>query len=206
MNQVIRKPIIGIIGGIGAGKSSVAQAFAELGCSTIDADKIAHDLLDTPDLQKKIILLWGQDLLTPTGQINRSKLGKLVFNDPAKLDQLNQIVHPPVLLEIERLITQYQQKPEIPAIILDMPLLVEVGWAVHCDHLIFVDCDPSLRLQRIHKDGRFSLEQWEKRENYQISLDTKQQLADTTVSNNSGFSALVKQVAKIFTEVVNIES
>lgn len=206
MENIRKKNIIGILGGIGSGKSSVAQALADLGCAVIDADQLAHTLLEDSIIQKKILTAFGPTIQTSTGTINRKALGSVVFNDPNALDRLNQILHPPVLTQTESLITQYQQNPDIKAIVLDMPLLVEVGWAKRCDHILFVDCSPEKRRQRNVKKGSFPEQQWEKRENFQISLDSKRQLADTTLSNNSGFSALVKQVANFFTEVVHVES
>ncbi len=206
MNTAQHKPIIGILGGIGSGKSSVARALEDLGCAVIDADQLAHKLLDAPVIQQKILTIFGSSVQSNDQSIDRAALGALVFSDATALEQLNQIIHPPVLAQTESLITQYQRIPEVKAIALDMPLLVEVGWDKRCDHIIFVDSSPEHRRQRIQKKASFSEQQWEKRENSQISLDSKQQLADTTVSNNSDFSALVKQVSKFFTKVVNVES
>ena len=206
VEKVLHKPIIGILGGIGSGKSSVSRALAKLGCAVIDADHLAHTLLDDPAIQNDILNTFGPSIRSTRGSIDRSALGSVVFNDPDALTRLNRILHPPVLAQTESLIAQYQQNPGIKAIVLDMPLLVEVGWAERCDHILFVDCSPEKRRQRNIKKGIYSEQQWEKRENFQISLDSKRQLADTTLSNNSGFSALVKQVAKFFTEVVHVES
>ncbi len=199
----MRKPIIGILGGVGSGKSSVAAELAKLDCAVIDADKIAHELLDEPSVKKEVINSFGQAVLDRTGKINHSKLADVVFADGDKLSTLNRIVHPLVLARAERLIEQYNRQQHVRAIVLDMPLLVEIGWDKRCDRLIFVDCKPQIRLKRAKKMGLFGKNQLKIRENFQISLDKKVAIADNTVDNNSGFSALAKQVADIFSYIVD---
>jgi len=218
-----KKPIIGILGGIGSGKSTVAAEFAKLGCKVIDADKIAHELLDAdthasdrrePTVKEKIIASFGRSILDSAGKIDRERLAEVVFTDVDKLspaslgsDQnpplagLNRIIHPLVLQRAEQLIEQYNRQKQVKAIVLDMPLLVEVGWDKRCDKLIFVDCEQKLRLDRAKKLG-FEKNQVKIRENFQISLDNKANLADNTINNNSDFSALARQVADIFSYIV----
>jgi dephospho-CoA kinase len=198
-----KKPIIGILGGVGSGKSTVAAEFAKLGCAVIDADKIAHELLDTKDVREKIVASFGQAILDSAGKIDRNKLADVVFSDGNKLSLLNSIVHPPVLARAERLIAQCKRQPQIRAIVLDMPLLVKVGWDKRCDKLIFVHCKQQLRVKRAKKIGIFDENQLKIRENFQISLDNKANITDNTIDNNSDFSALVRQVADIFSYIVN---
>ena len=199
----MRKPIIGILGGLASGKSSVAAELAKLDCAVIDADKIAHELLDEPSVRKEVINSFGQAILDHMGKINRRKLADIVFADGDKLSTLNQILHPLVLARAERLIEHYNRQQQVRAIVLDMPLLVEVGWDKRCDRLIFVDCKPQIRLKRAKKMGVLGENQLKIRENFQISLDKKATIADNTVDNNSGFSALAKQVADIFSYIVD---
>jgi dephospho-CoA kinase len=199
----VRKPIIGILGGPASGKSSVAAELAKLGCGVIDADKIAHELLDEPSVKKELTNSFGWAVLDHTGKINRRKLADVVFADGDKLSTLNQIIHPLVLARAERLIEQYNRQKQVRAIVLDMPLLVEVGWDKRCDRLIFVDCKHQIRLKRAKKMWVLGENQLKIRENFQISLDKKAAIADNTVDNNSGFSALAKQVADIFSYIVD---
>jgi dephospho-CoA kinase len=196
-----KKPIIGILGGIGSGKSAVAVEFAKLGCKVIDADKIAHELLDEPDVKARIVNLFGRAILDSAGIIVREKLAEVVFTDADKLSSINEILHPIVLQRAEELIKKYNSQNQVRAIILDMPLLVEVGWDKRCDKLIFVNCEKKLRLNRAKKLG-FDKNQVKIRENFQISLDNKADLADNTVENNSDFSALARQVTDIFSYIM----
>ena len=204
MGNVGKKPVIGILGGIASGKSTVAAEFAKLGCKVIDADDIVQKLLETEPVKERIAACFGRDILDSTGKINHKELAGVVFDDVDKLSSLNEIIHPFVLRRAEELIDRYSHQDQVKAVVLDMPLLVEVGWAKRCDRLIFVDCRQELRVARAQKKD-FDKNQVKIRENFQISLDNKVGLADNTVINNSGFSVLVRQVAGIFSDITDFE-
>jgi len=195
------KPIIGILGGIGSGKSAVAAEFARLGCAVIDADELAHKQLNEPKTKEEIIELFGQKVLGKDGNIDRKVLGEIVFCDKKKLLSLTKIIHSPVLAQTERLIKQYQRDNSVKAIVLDMPLLMEVGQYKRCDTLIFVKCDLQKRLERAKKLGIFNENQLKIRENLQISLDNKANIAEDTIDNNSGLMALARQVSELFPKI-----
>lgn len=195
--------MIGILGGMYSGKSTVAAELAKLGCAVIDADSISHQLLEEKDVLGKIVCVFGKEILDNKGKIDRSALANRVFGDPAKLKTLTGILHPLVMARVEQLITQYGPQPAVRAIVLDIPLLVEVDWEKRCDHTIFVDCTPPLRLERAKKTGVFDADQLKIRENLQISLDKKKRIADNIVDNNSDLSGLSKQIACIFSTIVD---
>ena len=202
MGKIAEKPVIGILGGIGSGKSTIAAEFAKLGCKVIDADRIVHKLLEEIPVREKVAGLFGQSVLDSSGKINRKKLAEAVFADNQMLESLNRIIHPQVLQRTQELIRKFNGQNQVKAIVLDMPLLVEVGWHKKCDKLIFVNCEKNLRLERAKKMG-FDENQIKIRENFQISLDNKASLADNTIENNSDFSAIVRQVTEIFSYIVN---
>ncbi|MDH7598677.1 MAG: dephospho-CoA kinase [Sedimentisphaerales bacterium] len=194
-----KKPVIGIIGGIGSGKSTVAVEFGRLGCAVIHADRIAHQVLNRPDVRQRVIEAFGQEVEGQDGQINRQRLAQIVFSDPAKLAELNRMVHPTVLKEVEALMEFFQDYTDVPAIVLDIPLLLEVGWKDRCDRLVFVACDPVRRAERNRLLGP---DQIAAREKFQIPLDSKAAAADNIIDNNSDFSTLARQVATIFADVL----
>jgi len=202
VEKINKKPVIGILGGIGAGKSTTAAEFEKLGCGLIDADKIAHQLLDEPEIKQKVIEAFGSSILEKDNKIGRKKLADIVFADRGKLLQLNNIIHPAVLARAEQLIEQFNSRQDVKAIVLDMPLLVEVGWEKRCEKLIFIDCKAEKRAERSRKTHLFDENQLKIRENLQISLDKKQAIAENTIDNNSELSALKKQVAEIFSNIV----
>ncbi len=202
MGNTKKKPIIGIVGGIASGKSTVAREFAKLGCKVIDADAIVHELLDIEAIRKDIAASFGREILDSAGKIDRKKLADIVFADAGKLSFLNGILHPHVLERAEKKIEQYSRRDQSKAIVLDMPLLVEVGWAERCDRLIYVKCSQKTREKRA-KNAGLDKNQLKIRENFQISLDNKARLADNTIENNSDFSTLVRQVADIFSDIMD---
>jgi dephospho-CoA kinase len=196
------KPIIGILGGMCSGKSTVSAEFGKLGCAVIDADRLSHQILDDKGVLAKITRVFGKEILDDKGKISRPELANRVFGDPGKLKKLTGIIHPLVLAEVEQLMARYKEQPAVKAIVLDIPLLMEVGWEKRCDFLIFVDCKSPLRLERAQKTRVFDADNLKVRENLQISLDKKKRIADNIIDNNSDLSGLSKQIAGIFTSIL----
>jgi dephospho-CoA kinase len=220
MGKAGKKPIMGLLGGMCSGKSTAAGEFARMGCAVIDADEIAHQLLDDENVRVKIVRVFGKDILDSKGRISRTEMANKVFKAKVKskkekvkrkgevdnLRKLTGVLHPPVLAKVEKMISQYSGDPGVKAIVLDMPLLVEVGWEKRCDYIIFIDCKPSIRLERARKTGFFDADELKIRENLQISLDKKRRIADNIVDNNSDLSGLSKQIAEIFSSIMKQES
>lgn len=198
-----KKKIIGILGAVGSGKSSVSKCLQDLGCAVINADLIAHEKLSDPEVIKQLCDAFGNEILGHDGKIDRPALAKLVFAAEQSVKTINAIIHPLVIAETERLIEQYNDSNQIKAIVLDMPLLVEVGWDKRCDSLIFVDCDEEIRLERAKKIGLKTKKELKKRENFQISLDKKAKIAMLRVQNNSDLADLANQVDQIFPNIIN---
>jgi dephospho-CoA kinase len=194
-----RKPVIGILGGIGSGKTTVAAGFGRLGCAVIHADDIAHEVLQRPKVRQEMVRLLGRAVLDADGRIDRKAVAAVVFADPEKVSAMNRVIHPPVMAEVDRLIQDCQQQDGVPAVVLDIPLLVEVGWADRCDRLVFVASDLKTRVAR---SRTLTAQEIVARENFQISLDKKAALADNTIQNDSGLSALGKQIATIFSSIM----
>jgi dephospho-CoA kinase len=198
-----KKAIIGIVGGMCSGKSTAARELAKSGCAVIDADEMAHQLLDDESVRAKIVQVFGEEVLEKEGKVSRAELAKRAFSDADELALLTEILHPPVLAKVEELIGAYESKPGVKAIVLDMPMLAEVEWEKRCDYVIFIDCEEPKRLERAQKTGIFSADEVKKRENLQISLDKKRVIADNIVNNNSDLSSLSKQIANIFSNIMD---
>ncbi|MCX5633113.1 MAG: dephospho-CoA kinase [Phycisphaerae bacterium] len=200
--QENRKNIIGILGGIASGKSTVARELAKRGCVVIDADKIAKQLLLSKNVKKQIRDKFGRGVFDDAGRINKKKLAKAVFSSVKTVKAINAIIHPMVLEKTEELIKEYNRRPAVKAIVLDMPLLAEVGWNKKCDKLIFVRCDDRIRLKRAQKKGVLKQNELKKRENFQISLDKKADMAQYIVENND-LSELIRQIEKLFPALIS---
>ena len=195
--------IIGILGGIGSGKSTVATQFGQLGCAVIDADAISHEILAQPDIKKHIKSHFGRDVFDEKGDIDKQKLADRVFENEEELKILTSVIHPPVMARVEALIDEYKCENTAKAIILDIPLLAEVSWENRCDFLIFVDTSVENRAFRAQKRGPIDKKQLKNRENLQISLDKKADMSHYILNNNSDVSTLMEQVEKIFTKIIN---
>ncbi|MHC5061090.1 MAG: dephospho-CoA kinase [Planctomycetota bacterium] len=196
------KTIIGILGGICSGKSTVARQFGQLGCGVVDADAIAHELLENDDIKKEIKKAFGQAVFDSNGQIKKEELAARAFVDDDSVAKINEIIHPPVLARCRELIAGFNRQDDIKAVVLDIPLLAEAGWVKKCDKVVFVECQGQIRASRAAEKRGFSKKQLKKRENFQIFLDKKKKIADYTVDNNSGLSATAGQVARIFTIII----
>lgn len=200
------KPVLGIVGGIGSGKSFVAQAFGELGCGIIDSDKVAHEALELPEVRKILLDWWGPELLTPEGAMSRKAIAGRVFGHPAEVAKLNALVHPKVEEMRQRQMKLWADQKEIRAVIWDTPLLFEVGLDRLCDHVIFVKVPLDIRLRRVQESRGWSAEELNKREKSQFSLDKKELLADYIVDNSGEVSNTLRQVHEIFSQILALRS
>jgi len=198
MNPDQKMPIIGILGGIGSGKSTVAKELGKLGCGVIEADKIAKELLGENEVKLQLRSLFGDSIFDQKGEVDRKKLSDVVFDDAQLLSKLNSIIHPRVFQRTEQLISDYQSEKTVKAVVLDIPLLAETGWEKRCDKLIFVACDEKIRAKRLQKKGVLSKNELKKRENFQISLDKKEEISDYVVRNETDLLELIEQIGKIF--------
>ena len=140
--------IIGLTGSIGCGKSSVSNILISKGIKVIDADKIAREIFNFDNVKNQIVDTFGQYVLNFDGEIDRKKLGQIVFNCSEKLLQLNKITHPVIIEEIKKHINIYLQK-HIQFIVLDAPLLIEVGMLDLVDIVLLITCDVNIQVERV---------------------------------------------------------
>lgn len=152
--------VIGLIGRIGAGKSTVARRFAVHGATVVDADAVAHAVLDEPDVVAEIAARFGARVCDATGRIDRSRLADEVFGAAAEqaggLEALEAIVHPRVRLRVAAAIAEARARDPagpVRAVVLDVPLLVQAGWDSLCTHLVVVECEQGVRRARLAARG-----------------------------------------------------
>jgi dephospho-CoA kinase len=186
--------VIGLTGGIGCGKSTVAELFANLHINIIDADHISHELsAPTGAAYEDIIKRFGTDIIHDDGTIDRKHLRDIVFNDPAKLKQLEQILHPKVRQRIATLVDAATS----PYCIVVVPLLVETGMMDRFNRILVVDCEPVLQLQRIRQRDHVSEEQIRHIMARQADRESRLAAADDVIRNNSDREHLQQQVEKL---------
>ena len=197
------KPVIGILGGVGAGKSTVAAELVAMGCALVDGDAIGHELLAEPDVQRQLRQRWGDAVFDAAGCVDRKALGEIVFSDRAELAALNAIMHPLIGRRIEQQIARADADESVAAAVMDAAVMLEAGWDKLCTHLVFVDAPQSERLRR--KQAAEGLEEasWKRREEFQIPLDKKVQICDYIVDSSSSVSCLQDQVRELFRKIVH---
>jgi dephospho-CoA kinase len=198
-----RKPVIGLAGGIGSGKSTAASMLGELGAGVIRSDDLAAQEIDAPEVKKALCDWWGAEVLRPDGSVDRQKVASIAFGDPAQRRRLEALLHPRVAVRRDGLIAEFERQGSIKAIVLDSPLLYEVDLDLACDGVIFVEADDETRRMRSEKARGWSPGEWARREKSQQPLDMKRSRADYTCDNNSTLAALRQQVERVFAEIVS---
>lgn len=196
------KPLVGLAGGVGSGKSSVAQILSELGAGVIDSDELSHQEINHPEVKETLSRWWGPGVLAPDGTIDRRKIGTIVFNDPVQRHKLEALLHPRIAVRRADQIAVYERQPRIKMIVLDSPLLYETDLDLLCDAVIFVDAPIEQRIARSEKARNWPEGELRRREKLQQPLDMKRARADYTCENNSTLSDLRKQVERIFTQIL----
>lgn len=188
--------IIGVTGGIGAGKSSLAELLAEAGLPLLDADQISHEMTKAGGRSMpEIEACFGADYLNPDGSLDRKAMAALAFQDKKSLDTLSTIIHHDVLLTIaDRLQELSQSKAQ--AVVLDVPIPVKHGFLDRCDLVISVWADEEVRLERLEKRG-MPREEAQRRMAVQLSQAEYEKLSDLLVLNNGSREDLRKQAQKI---------
>lgn len=197
-----RKPIVGLTGGIGSGKSEVGRILSELGAGVVSSDDINRQLLATTEIKSELVDWWGERILRPDGEIDRAVIADIVFRDSAQRTRLEALMHPRIEQRRAEMFAEFQQQPRIRMSVIDAPLLLEAGIDRLCDVLIFVDADRSVRIARAAATRGWSAEELDRREKFQWPLDKKRARADHVCQNNSDLATLRRQVEAIFSQIV----
>ncbi len=197
------KPIIGIAGGIGAGKSAAASILAELGAAVVDADRLNHEELNAPEVVAELRRWWGEGVVAPNGRVDRDAIRRIVREAPEELRRLEKVVHPRIARRTDGLIAAWRADPAVRAIVWDAPLLFEAGLVDRCDCVIFVEADPRVRLDRVRRERSWTEEDLRRMENAQKPLDLKKGRADYIVENNSDKESLRRQMERVFSQILS---
>ncbi len=194
-------PVIGLTGGIGAGKSRVAAVLRELGCVVSDADVTAKAMLDDDSVRSTIAGWWGDEIFDADGHVDRAKVADRVFADPAELQRLEELLHP--MVERMRNV-QFDAAPEgTVALVIDAPLLLEAGLGDQCDAVLFVDAPDAIRHSRLIENRGWTVEEIDRREAQQMPLDSKRSRAHHVIQNHGGIEDLREQVERILKTIVH---
>jgi dephospho-CoA kinase len=189
--------IIYLTGGIATGKSTVAKIFSELGAYVIDADKIAHKvIMKGTRAYNKIVEIFGKDILDETGEIDRKKLGKIVFKDKNLLAKLEEITHPEVLSYMSQELADL--KSDI--VIIEIPLIFEKKLELHPNVLVYAP--RHIQKKRLIERDNISEEEAEMRISAQMDIEEKKKLADYVIDNSGSIEETKRQVKEILERII----
>jgi dephospho-CoA kinase len=196
---------IGLVGGIASGKSAVAEALAQRGAVVFNADQIGHAVLQRPAVRDELVAQWGAGILDGAGRVSRPEVAKLVFGESpeAKANRkfLEELLHPLIRAQIEAEIRQLPDV-DVPAVIIDAPLLIESGWNEICQAVLFVDAPRDQRLARAQQNRGWTPEEFARREAAQMPIDQKKGWSTHRISNSGSLSELDREVERFWTAVV----
>jgi len=193
---------IGLTGGIATGKSYVLSVLSELGCDVIDADTVAHRVIEPGrPAYLDIINYFGRDILNEDGSINRAALGAIVFGGKNAREKLNAIVHPRVYEAQEEWFEQVARRDPGAIAVVDAALMIETGSYRRFDKVIVIYCDPELQLRRLAERNGFTREQAQARISAQMPSEEKLKYADYSINTSAGFEDTRRQVEEIYREL-----
>jgi dephospho-CoA kinase len=191
------KPILGLIGGMGSGKSYVAGELARHGGRIISGDILGHEALRQPDIKEKLVARWGRDVLDQDGEVDRRKVGRIVFADPAERKVLEALSFPWIERRFREESEKAQNDPAVKFVILDAAIMLEAGWNRVCDRLVYVDSPRALRLQRLSQQRGWTEKEVEAREQAQLPLEEKRRCADAVIDNSGDSATTARQIADL---------
>ncbi len=191
------KPVIGIIGGIGSGKSAAAMALARHGGRAVAGDPAGHAALLDPVIRQRIAQRWPS-AIGHDGNVDRKVLGRVVFADPAQLRELESFVFPWIKSRLQQEIDAAKADPAVRYVVLDAAVMLEAGWAGVCNKLVFVDASRELRIERVKARG-WSADELDRRERSQMSLEEKRRRSDAVLSNQGDLSQLQRDADELLT-------
>jgi dephospho-CoA kinase len=185
---------VGLIGGIGSGKSWVAQELKRRGAWVIPADEVGHQALRQPSIRDRVVGRWGPEVLDDSGEVDRRQLGARVFADAGERRALEEIVFPWMEDRFRQEIQVGQAATDCRLVVLDAAILLEAGWGAACDCIVFVDAPREVRLVRLAAQRGWTAAELDARERAQMSLEEKIRRADFVIDNSGAGEPLDRQV------------
>ncbi|MEE9199599.1 MAG: dephospho-CoA kinase, partial [Dehalococcoidia bacterium] len=186
--------VIGLTGGIGSGKSTVSKVLADLGAHVLDADKVGHNAYE-PNTQtwKDVVAAFGEVILQPDGEIDRRKLGSIVFNDPSAMKRLTDIMWPRMYYIVEEKIEE-QRRQGTRVMVVEAAVLLEAKWTPLVDEVWVTVAPEESVIRRLRDRNNMTEEQVRARIRAQISSEERIKQADVVVNNDSGLDELKERV------------
>lgn len=193
--------LIGLTGGMGSGKSTVADCLRSNGIPVIDADVIAHKIMNEENTLDKIHEIFGKNVFDKDGSLNKVKFSSVLFTNTVKRKKLNEFVHPKVWTEMMNETEKYVTKGS-KVIFLDVPLLIESGWHTRVNETWLVKADYNERIERLRLRTNLSTEEIKKRIEIQMPESEKEEYADKIINNDGTIEETEKQVIEELKKII----
>ncbi|MSQ15663.1 MAG: dephospho-CoA kinase [Dehalococcoidia bacterium] len=194
--------VIGLTGGIGTGKSTVSQTLADQGAVVINADLVGHQAyLPHQNVWQDVVDAFGKDILNEKDEVDRGKLGPLVFGDPANLDKLNKIVHPWMYRTMEKMLQEERQKGT-KTVVLEAAILIEASWTPLVDEVWVTDASQEAVIERLVARNNLTLEQIKARIASQMPAEERRKHAAVIVDTNCTIDEVRLKVKELWTKAI----
>ena len=198
--------VVGLLGGVGSGKSTVARLFAECGARVLDADRIAHDCLELPEVREELTRRFGPAAIGADGRVDRARLADVVFSDAARRRELEALIHPRVRDRIETSLDEHRARGDGGVVLLDVPLLLESPLDRLCDVRVFVDTPRAVREERVKTTRGWDTAELDRRERSQLPIETKAAAADYTIGNADSLESVRARVRALHDDLLGREA
>ena len=197
--------VIGLTGGIASGKSTVSAKLKELGAAVIDADLLARDVVRKGEIAyNKIVQCFGEDILLPGGDIDRKKLGNIVFSDKEKLALLNSITHPEIIKRMKERIQELKAEGA-RVIVVDAAILIEMGLHKYVDSVWVLSVDRETQMKRLVERDKFNYREAENRINSQFTNEVRKKYADVVIDNSKPIEEVEKRLEELWNNITGGE-
>jgi dephospho-CoA kinase len=201
---------VGLTGGIATGKSTVAVTLRELGCHVLEADKIAHSLIERGgSAYDDVVCEFGPGILAPDGRVDRTRLGEIVFADPKRLARLNTIVHPIVFEVQDRELAAVERAEPHAIAVVEAALLIEAGYTDRLDCLVVTWCTPEQQLARLTQPGAgrgLTIERAKQRIAAQMPVEEKRRMADEVIDCSGALEHTREQTVALYAKLKGMEA
>ncbi len=194
------KPVIGLIGGIGAGKTTAARGFQMRNGAVIDADVIGHRTLEQPNIIEKVTQRWGDSVRKANGSLDRRAIGRIVFANPKERNALEEMVFPFIGKECKKEIKKALDDPDIRFAVLDAAVLLEAGWNENVDRIVYIEAPREIRLARVAERNGWSEADLTAREAAQWPAEMKKAKSDVILINEASSEDLQRQIDQLLEE------
>lgn len=193
--------LVGITGGMGAGKSTLAQMLAELGALRVDADEVAHEVATIPAVLENLQAAFGRDVLRPDGCLNRPELGRRALRSAEASQRLEAIMRPPLEVAIQCRLAQAVAEADGGIVVFDAPLIYEWGSEGNFDRIAVVDAEEERCVSRVQQRSGLPVGEIRQRMARQMEPHQKKARADVVIDNNAGLAALAAQAKALWAEL-----